>query len=92
VEHTGVKIELLGQIELYFDRGSFYDFTSLVRELDVPGEILERKTYPFEFSTVEMQYESYNGVNVRLRFISVSNPFYAIDEATETVGTVQKQK
>jgi hypothetical protein len=24
-----VKIELLGQIELYFDRGSFYDFTSL---------------------------------------------------------------
>lgn len=38
-----------------------------VRELDVPGEILERKTYPFEFSTVEMQYESYNGVNVRLR-------------------------
>jgi hypothetical protein len=49
----------------------------------VPGEILERKTYPFEFSTVEMQYESYNGVNVRLRFISVSNPFYATDEATD---------
>ncbi|CAK9191113.1 unnamed protein product [Sphagnum troendelagicum] len=69
VEHLGVKIELLGQIELYFDRGSFYDFTSLVRELDVPGEILECKTYPFEFSTVEMQYESYNGVNVRLRYV-----------------------
>jgi hypothetical protein len=34
----------------------------------VPGEILECKTYPFEFSTVEMQYESYNGVNVRLRY------------------------
>eukprot|EP00262_Sarcandra_glabra_P012437 TRINITY_DN3206_c0_g1_i1.p1 TRINITY_DN3206_c0_g1~~TRINITY_DN3206_c0_g1_i1.p1 ORF type:complete len:258 (-),score=29.30 TRINITY_DN3206_c0_g1_i1:227-1000(-) len=69
VEHNGVKIELLGQIELYFDRGNFYDFTSLVRELDVPGEIYERKTYPFEFSTVEMPYESYNGVNVRLRYI-----------------------
>jgi vacuolar protein sorting-associated protein 26 len=38
-----------------------------VRELDVPGEIYERKTYPFEFSTVEMPYESYNGTNVRLR-------------------------
>ncbi|CAK7331905.1 unnamed protein product [Dovyalis caffra] len=49
VEHNGVKIELLGQI---------------VRELDVPGELYERKTYPFEFSTVEMPYESYNGVNV----------------------------
>ncbi|KAJ6791728.1 vacuolar protein sorting-associated protein 26B-like [Iris pallida] len=69
VEHTGVKIELLGQIELYFDRGNFYDFTSLVRELDVPGEIYEKKTYPFEFSTVEMPYESYNGVNVRLRYV-----------------------
>ncbi|KAL8136654.1 hypothetical protein V2J09_002655 [Rumex salicifolius] len=69
VEHIGVKIELLGQIELYFDKGNFYDFTSLVRELDVPGEIYEKKTYPFEFSTVEMQYESYNGINVRLRYI-----------------------
>lgn len=69
VEHMGVKVELLGQIELYFDRGNFYDFTSLVRELDVPGEISERKIYPFEFSTVEMQYESYNGANVRLRYI-----------------------
>lgn len=69
LEHNGVKIELLGQIELYFDRGNFYDFTSLVRELDVPGELYERKTYPFEFSTVEMPYESYNGVNVRLRYV-----------------------
>ncbi|XP_077236018.1 vacuolar protein sorting-associated protein 26A isoform X2 [Tasmannia lanceolata] len=69
VEHNGVKIELLGQIELYFDRGNFYDFTSLVRELDVPGEVYEKKTYPFEFSTVEMPYESYNGANVRLRYV-----------------------
>jgi vacuolar protein sorting-associated protein 26 len=53
--------------ELYHERGHFYDFTSLVRELEVAGEIYERKTYPFEFSTVEMPYESYNGTNVRLR-------------------------
>ena len=39
----------------------------VVRELDVPGEIYERKTFPFEFSSVEMPYETYNGVNVRLR-------------------------
>uniref|UniRef100_A0A7N0R9E6 Uncharacterized protein n=1 Tax=Kalanchoe fedtschenkoi TaxID=63787 RepID=A0A7N0R9E6_KALFE len=69
IDHQGVKIELLGQIEMYFDRNNFYDFTSLVRELDVPGEIYEKKTYPFEFSTVEMPYETYNGVNVRLRYI-----------------------
>lgn len=55
--------------EMYFDRGNFYDFTSLVRELDVPGDIYDRKTYPFEFPTVEMPYETYNGVNVRLRYV-----------------------
>ncbi|CAN1837569.1 Vacuolar protein sorting-associated protein 26A [Linum perenne] len=71
IEHNGIKIELLGQIELYFDRGNFYDFTSLVRELDVPGDLYEKKSYPFEFSTVEMPYESYSGVNVRLRYASV---------------------
>uniref|UniRef100_A0A803KWW8 Uncharacterized protein n=1 Tax=Chenopodium quinoa TaxID=63459 RepID=A0A803KWW8_CHEQI len=54
IEHNGIKVELLGQI---------------VRELDVPGEIYERKNYPFEFSTVEMPYETYNGVNVRLRYV-----------------------
>ncbi|KAF9625621.1 hypothetical protein IFM89_024689 [Coptis chinensis] len=69
LEHNGVKIELLGQIEMYFDRGNFYDFTSLVRELEVPGDIYERKSYPFEFSTVEMPFESYTGVNVRLRYV-----------------------
>ncbi|MBA0709149.1 hypothetical protein Golax_024209 [Gossypium laxum] len=54
IEHLGVKVELLGQI---------------VRELDVPGDIYERKTYPFEFSTVEMPYETYNGENLRLRYV-----------------------
>ncbi|MBA0853821.1 hypothetical protein Goshw_022341 [Gossypium schwendimanii] len=54
IEHLGVKVELLGQI---------------VRELDVPGDIYERKTYPFEFSTVEMPYETYNGANLRLRYV-----------------------
>ncbi|XP_073131359.1 vacuolar protein sorting-associated protein 26A-like isoform X2 [Henckelia pumila] len=54
VEHNGIKVELLGQI---------------VRELDVPGELYEKKTFPFEFSTIEMPYETYNGVNVRLRYV-----------------------
>jgi len=69
VEHLGVKIELLGQIELYFDRGNTYDFVSLVRELDAPGDLYEPRSIPFEFSRVEMQYESYHGINVRLRYM-----------------------
>lgn len=49
-----------------------------VRELDVPGEIYERKTYPFEFSTVEMPYETYNGVNVRLRYHILEDTWVSI--------------
>jgi len=69
VEHQGIKIELLGQIELFVDRGSFYDFISLVRELDPPGDMTGSKVYPFEFSRVDLLYESYNGINVRLRYL-----------------------
>ncbi|OMO52459.1 Vacuolar protein sorting-associated protein 26 [Corchorus capsularis] len=47
-------------------------------ELDVPGEIYQRKTYPFEFSTVEMPYESLNGVNERLSFGAYLDIFYKL--------------
>ena len=68
LEHQGIKIELIGQIELMHDRSSTYEFTSLVRELEVPGELATSKSYPFEFTNVEKQYESYDGINVRLRY------------------------
>ena len=38
VEHQGIKVELLGQIEVYYDRGNFYDFVALRRELQGAGE------------------------------------------------------
>eukprot|EP00735_Rhodelphis_limneticus_P006242 TRINITY_DN18622_c0_g1::TRINITY_DN18622_c0_g1_i1::g.1076::m.1076 TRINITY_DN18622_c0_g1::TRINITY_DN18622_c0_g1_i1::g.1076 ORF type:complete len:332 (+),score=121.45,sp/Q55CA0/VPS26_DICDI/65.13/5e-134,Vps26/PF03643.10/1.3e-120,Arrestin_N/PF00339.24/0.00038,Arrestin_N/PF00339.24/1.8e+02,Arrestin_N/PF00339.24/4.3e+03,Arrestin_C/PF02752.17/1.7e+03,Arrestin_C/PF02752.17/0.064,Arrestin_C/PF02752.17/7e+02,GbpC/PF08363.5/0.011 TRINITY_DN18622_c0_g1_i1:51-998(+) len=68
VEHTGIKVELVGQIELFYDRGNHYEFTQLVRDLESPGEVTGTKKYPFDFSSVEKMYESYNGINVRLRY------------------------
>lgn len=67
LEHTGVKVELIGMIELLQDRSS-YEFTSLVRELEAPGDLTGSKSYPFEFTGVEKQYESYDGINARLRY------------------------
>ena len=32
------------------------------------GTLNETRTYPFDFSSVEKPYESYNGLNVRLRY------------------------
>ena len=40
-----------------------------VRELEPPGEFSSTRSYAFEFNNVEMPYESYNGVNVRLKCV-----------------------
>ena len=64
----GIKVELIGLIEMLQDRSNTYEFTSLVRELEPPGELAGEKSYPFEFTGVDKQYESYDGINVRLRY------------------------
>lgn len=68
LEHQGIKIEFIGEIELYQDRGNHHEFTSLVKDLDRPGELMQNMSYPFEFANVEKPYESYTGTNVRLRY------------------------
>lgn len=68
VEHQGIKIEFVGQIEFVHDSGNPYEFTSLVSELEGPGEINSDKTYQFDFQNVEKAYETYSGTNVRLRY------------------------
>jgi hypothetical protein len=40
-----------------------------VRELEAPGDLQGSKVYPFEFNDVEKQFESYDGINVRLRWV-----------------------
>lgn len=67
IEHQGVRIEMIGQTELYYERGNNIKFTSLVRELEAVGTMTQSKSYNFEFST-EKPYESYSGLNVRLRY------------------------
>lgn len=53
--------------ENYFDRSNPYEFLSLVRELESPGEMNESKSYPFEFVNVDKEFETYTGINVKLR-------------------------
>ena len=75
LEHQGIKIEFVGQIELYYDRGNHHEFTSLVKELARPGDLMQNNSYDFEFNQVEKPYESYTGTNVRLRLVLVFNVF-----------------
>jgi len=68
LEHAGMKVEFIGEIELYQDRGNHHEFTSLVKDLARPGDLTQNTSYSFEFVNVEKPYESYTGSNVRLRY------------------------
>ena len=57
----------LSRTELFYDRGNSYEFTSLVRQLEGPGTVTDVKPFPFAFENVEKKFESYSGINVRLR-------------------------
>lgn len=56
------------QSEMFFDRGNHHEFLSLAQELAAPGELQHPQTFEFNFKNVEKQYESYNGINVKLRY------------------------
>ena len=56
--------------EMFYDRGNHYEFLSLGQELAAPGELQHPQTFPFNFKNVEKQYESYNGINVKLRYFT----------------------
>lgn len=68
VVHEGIKVEFVGSIELFYDRGHHHEFLSLSQELAAPGEMRQAQAYEFNFKNVEKQYESYQGINVKLRY------------------------
>ncbi|KAG0212557.1 Vacuolar protein sorting-associated protein 26B [Mortierella sp. NVP41] len=68
LEHNGIRVEFVGNIELFYDRGNHYEFSSLQQDLAVPGELRASTTLDFEFKNVEKMYESYHGINVKLRY------------------------
>ena len=76
VEHLGVKIELIGRVEAYFDRSGREgdgDFLSILREIEPPGTLSEPISKPFCFKSVDFPNESYNGKNASLRvFLKVT--------------------
>lgn len=38
------------------------------RDLSPPGELTSQQLLPFEFNSVEMEHDSYRGLQVRLRW------------------------
>jgi vacuolar protein sorting-associated protein 26 len=79
-DHQGIRVQLIGQIELAAERGHPHDFVSLARDLSPPGELTSQQLLPFEFNSVEMEHDSYRGLQVRLRYllrVTISRPYGA---------------
>ena len=57
--------------ELFSDKSNTHEFVDLVKDLALPGELTQNRSYDFEFMQVEKPYESYTGANVRLRYVHV---------------------
>jgi vacuolar protein sorting-associated protein 26 len=49
------------------DRSTVSEFANLSKTLSLPGELTESTSLDFSFQNVEKPYESYTGINVRLR-------------------------
>lgn len=69
VAHRGITVEFVGAIEMLYDRERSQEFTSLVRQLDDPGVVSGVRQYAFAFTNVEKAYDTYAGINVRLRYL-----------------------
>jgi vacuolar protein sorting-associated protein 26 len=68
-EHQGIKVEFVGQIQLFYDRGNHYEFLSFKQELAGAGDLRQSAIFDFDFKNMEKQYETYHGINAKLRYI-----------------------
>ena len=68
LDHMGIRVELVGIIENLFDPKQNSTFLQLVRDLEPPGSLTDNMTYDFSFNRVEKQFESYNGIVVRVKY------------------------
>jgi len=68
IDHKGIKVDLIGQIEVVYDRGNHHDFLLLTQDLSSSGFLTGENTFDFDFVSTDKAHESYNGVNVRLHY------------------------
>jgi len=68
VDHQGVQVELIGQIDFTNDKGGAKEFFRLSQDLEAAGTFNETKKYEWTFKAVDQSCETYSGTNVRLRY------------------------
>ncbi len=56
--------------ELFYDRGNHHEFLKVDYPLVIKDDLCGIKSYKFCFQDCLKQHESYNGINVRLRWVN----------------------
>jgi hypothetical protein len=81
IEHLGVSVQFIGRVDMsnssaqlqhsnYNSNNTEYDFISMSKELLPPGILYDRiTTIPFKFKNIDVEYESYTGRMVAVRYI-----------------------
>ena len=73
LDHFGIKVELVGQMEFPFDKSQSNDFFTISKDLEPPGSLLESKQYKWKFNAVDKTVETYWGSSAKVRyFVRVS--------------------
>jgi len=45
IEHNGIKVDMIGEIEVVYDRGSHHEFMSLTQTLCAPGVLASETSF-----------------------------------------------
>ena len=88
LDHSGIKVELIGQIENLLDKNQSSTFLQLVRDLEPPGALTDNASYDFQFNKSEKQFETYNGIMVRVRYyvqVTISRQYAKVTKQEEFI-------
>jgi len=69
VEHTGIKLEAVGQVEVIGEgrKKDKVKFSFLVKELRAPGTLFQSEVHNFDFN-IERVHETYRGKHLNIRY------------------------
>ena len=80
LQHSGIKIELIGEIDIHsneneeennnINNNQFNRFLSLTNNLSTQGVLnRDNNIYDFEFKSIEKQYDSYRGKKFSIKYL-----------------------
>jgi vacuolar protein sorting-associated protein 26 len=78
IRYTEIKCELVGQIRIEGDTKETENFICHWRVLDKNGSFTQLKAFDYKFENASLLYESYNGLNVTVRYflrVTLTRPF-----------------